>query len=198
MAQTATTLASVLKEAWTSDRIQKQFYSGDAPLSRFEKVKSTMIGKQAQVPIHKPALPGSRRSVRPAARSTRRATRVDQAAYTLVTLGQPISIELSALNQAGGSNLQSVISAKDLEIEGAISDLRRQGTRMAVTNGDGIVAQCATGGASTTVSLVASPSGTAWGYDAIQRGWLQVGMTVDIGTTSDTDTLVTGTTISAI
>jgi hypothetical protein len=31
MAQTATTLVSVLKEGWTSDRAQKQFLADDTP-----------------------------------------------------------------------------------------------------------------------------------------------------------------------
>lgn len=199
MAQTATTLANVLMDRWTSNRIQKQFLTGDAPLSRFEQTKATMIGKQALVPIHKWGTTGYT-SVGAAGGNLNTAgnQQVDQAAYTLVYHWQPISLETSAINQASGSNLQSVIGSKNLEIEGGINTLRAQCTRQAVTNGDGIVAQCATGGASTTVSLVASPSGTAWGYDALQRYWLYPGMTVDIGTTADTDTLATGTTISAI
>ena len=47
MAQTATTLLNVLKEAWTDDQLQKQFEDGNGPLARIEKVKSMMIGKQA-------------------------------------------------------------------------------------------------------------------------------------------------------
>ena len=46
--------------------------------------------------------------------------------------------------------------------------------------------------------LIASPSGTAYGYDALQRNWLRPGAVVDIGTTADTDALVTATTVSAI
>jgi hypothetical protein len=70
--------------------------------------------------------------------------------------------------------------------------------RQLVTNGDSIVAACATGGASTTVSLVASPSGTAYGYDAIVRNWLRPGAVIDIGTTSDTDSLLTAGTVTAV
>jgi hypothetical protein len=109
----------------------------------------------------------------------------------------PISIEFSALNQGSG-NAASVIATQDLVIEQALSEMRKQATRQLVTNGDGIVAQCASGGASTTVSLTASPSGTAWGYDAIQRGWLHVNGIYDIGTTADTDSLVTATTLTAL
>ena len=199
MAQTATSLADVLKDTWTSDRIQKQFYDDHPPLERLEQVQATMIGQQAQVPIHK-GRSGGYVSTGPAGGSLNPADqqRVDQAVYTMVYHWFQVDLEVSALNQAGGSNVQSVIGAKDLEIEGAVNDMRNQCMRQLVTNGDGIVAQCASGGASTTVSLTASPSGTAWGFDAIQRGWLYVGLPVDIGTTADTDTLATGAAITGI
>lgn len=198
MAQTAATLLSVLREAWTSDRIQKQFLSDDSPLGRVENVvKATMIGKQAQVPIHKYG-GGGYTSVGAAGGSLNPATnqQTDQALYTLIYHWYQIALELSALNQSGES-AQSIISGKDLELKGAISDMRRQATRQLMTNGDGIVAQCDTSGGSTVVPLIASPSGTAYGYDALVRNWLYPGCIVDIGTTADTDTLVTGSTISA-
>jgi hypothetical protein len=105
---------------------------------------------------------------------------------------------VSALNQASGSNLQSLIGAKNIEIEGAIASLRNQETRQFVTNGDGKVAACDTGGASTTISLIPSPSGTAYGYDAIVRNWLRPGAVVDVGTTADTDALITAGTVTAV
>lgn len=199
MAQTATSLADVLKDTWTSDRIQKQFYDDHPPLERLEQVSATMMGQQAQVPIHK-GRSGGYVSTGPAGGSLNPADqqRVDQAAYTMVYHWFQVDLEVSALNQAGGSNVQSVIGAKDLEIEGAVNDMRNQCMRQLVTNGDGIVAQCDTGGASTTVELIASPSGTAYGFDALQRGWLYVGLPVDIGTTADTDALATGSAITAI
>lgn len=199
MAQTATSLADVLKDTWTSDRIQRQFYNDHPPLERLEQVQATMIGQQAQVPIHK-GRSGGYVSTGPAGGVLNPADqqRVDQAVYTMVYHWFQVDLEVSALNQAGGSNVQSVIGAKDLEIEGAVNDMRNQCMRQLVTNGDGIVAQCASGGASTTVSLTASPSGTAWGFDALQRGWLYVGLPVDIGTTADTDTLATGAVITGV
>lgn len=200
MAQTATTLADVLKDVWTSDKIQKQFLTNDNPLSRFEQTKATMIGKQALVPIHKYGT-GGYTSVGAGGGALNAASnqQVDQAAYTLVYHWQPIELEVSALNQGDGAgSLQSVIKAKNFEITNAIGDMRRQCSRQLVTNGDSIVAQAASGGASTSISLVASPSGTAWGYDAIQRGWLYPGMIIDVGTTADTDALLTAGAITAI
>ncbi len=199
MAQTATGMLNVLKEAWTSDRIQRQFLSDDSPLSRLEKVKATMIGKQAQTPVLL-AGSGGYTSTGAAGGSLNAAgsQSVNQAQWTLVYHWFQVEIETSALNQAGGNDAQSIISAKDLEFEGAITDTRRQVTRQVVTNADGIIAQCDTGGASTTVSLIPSPSGTAYGFDALQRFWLYPGAIVDIGTTADTDVLAGGQVISAV
>lgn len=198
MAQTATSLADVLKDTWTSDRIQRQFYNDHPPLERLEQVSATMTGQQAQVPIHK-GRSGGYVSTGPAggALNPSDQQRVDQASYTMVYHWFQVELEVSALNQAGGSNVQAVIGAKDLEIEGAVNDMRNQCMRQLVTNGDGIVAQCASGGPSATISLTASPSGTAYGFDAIQRGWLYNGLPIDVGTTADTDALATGAAITS-
>jgi hypothetical protein len=200
MAQTATTLLNVLKEAWTDDQLQKQFEDGNGPLARIEKVKSTMIGKQAQVPIHKSRNLGGYTSVGAGGGSlnTAGSQGVDQASYTLVYHWLSIALDTSALVQASGNNAQAVVSAKDLEIEGGIENVRHQAVRQLMTNGDGIVALCGTTSSSTTVALGASPHGTRYGYDALIRGWLGVGSVIDIGTTADTDVVVTGATVSAI
>jgi hypothetical protein len=200
VSQTATTLANVLREAWTDLRIQKQYYADDAPLSRLEDATDTvMIGKQAQVPIWTDLNSGGYTSTSAAGGNLNTATNQasNQALYTLSQHFMPISLEFSALNQSG-SNSQSIISGKNMEISGALETLRNQATRQLVTNGDGIVAQCASGGASATISLVASPSGTAWGYDAIVRNWLRPGAVIDVGTTADTDALLTAGTVTAV
>lgn len=198
MADTATTLSSVLKEAWTSDRLKAQFEDKAQVLSEIESVQGTMVGKQAQTPIIKYNA-GGYTSFGAAGGSLNTYNNVgtDQAVWTLVNHAMPVSIEFSALNQGGGG-LSSVVSAADLMIERAMSEIRKQCVRQAVTNGDGIVAQCDTGGASATVELVAGPSGTYYGYDAIQRGWLHVNGIYDIGTTADTDALVAATTLTGI
>lgn len=199
MAQTATSLANVLKEAWTSDRIQRQFLSDDTPLSRIEQTQATMIGRQAQTPVLANGS-GGYTSVGAAGGSLNAAgnQQVNQAQWTLVNHAFQVAIEISALNQAGGSSAQAIIGAKDLEIEGAVIDLRRQATRQLVTNGDSILAQCATGGPSTTVQLTASPSGSAYGFDALVRNWLYPQLTVDIGTTANTSALAADQVVSAV
>jgi hypothetical protein len=114
---------------------------------RGSRTSGVMIGKQAQVPILKYNA-GGYTSFGPAGGSFNAYNNlgVDQAVYTLVNHGMPISIEFSALNQAG-SNVQSVIAAKDLTIGAGPLGAAQAGDRQLVTNGDGIVAQCASGGA---------------------------------------------------
>jgi hypothetical protein len=196
MASTVTNLSSILKDAWTSDVMKKQFYDENPLLDWFRGTTPTMIGAQAQVPIHKRRSGPSTSTnaaggiLNPAGNQV-----VDQALYTMPYLWRQINIETAAINQTG--NGQSIIAAKDFEIEGAVNDMAREASRMLANNGDGLIAQCTTGGASTTVNLLPAASG-GLGFDAIVREWLRVDMLVDIGTTSDTDTLVTGTTISAV
>jgi hypothetical protein len=198
MSQTPATLASVLKERWTDDQLQQQYMHDDSILRKFQATKATMIGKQAQTPIWNDLNSGGYTTVGSGGGALNAATNqpTSQAVWTLVQQAFPIELEFGTLNQSDG-NMLSVISGKNLEISGALKTLGRQAVRQLVTNGDSIVAQCATGN-TTTVNLVASPSGTAYGFDAIQRNWLRPGAVVDIGTTADTDALATATAVTAV
>jgi hypothetical protein len=201
MAQSAVTLGSVLKDVWTDQRLLEQFDTKNSMLARLERVRGVMIGNQAQVPI-RAGRAGSFTSVGPAGGQLNPATHqpVNQAVYTLPYNWFQIELETSALAQ--GSNAQSIVSAKDLEIEGAVENSRHQIQRMVATNGDGIVAACGVTTASTTVVLTAAANeGTAYGYSALARGWLPAGTLtgqyVDIGTTADTDALASGVQVTA-
>lgn len=201
MAQTVAGLADVLKEAWTSDRLEKQFDDQVPFLDRIAKesaeVSNTKIGEKAIVPIHK-GRSGGYTSVSSAGGSLNAADgqKVDAAEYTLVYHWFQIALETGALNQSVGGATSAVV-AKDLEIQGAISDMAKQCMRQVATGSNGIIAACDSGGASTTVELLTS-SATSYGYDAIVRGWLYPGLKVDIGATSNTDSVVAGATITAV
>ena len=196
MASTVANLASVLKDAWTSNRLAKQFYDHNPLLDWITQTSPTIIGSQAQVPIHK-GRSGPSTSTGPAGGVLNPAGNqvVDQAIYTMVYLWRQIQLETAALNQTG--NAQSIVNAKDFEIQGAISDMSREASRMLANNGDGFIAQCTTGGAATEVELLPAASG-GLGFDGIVRGWLRPDMLVDIGTAADSDALVAGTTITAV
>lgn len=197
MGATVATMTSVIKDAWTSSRLAKQFYNANPVLDWFQEVEATMIGTQAQVPIHKWRSGGST-STNAAGGALNSAgnQQVDQALYTLVYLWHQISIETAALNQTG-SSAQSIIGSKILEVQGAIDDISKQASRQLCSNGDGYIAQCTTTTTANEIELLAASSG-GLGYDAIRRGWLFPGLPVDIGTTSDTDTIASGVTITAV
>src|SRR4029077_19719629 len=196
MATSALTIAGAVKDAWTDTELQKQFEDKNSPLSALEAVRGTMIGTQAQVPIL-PGRAGSYTSVGAAGGALNPATGqpVNQALYTMPYSWFQIELETSALVQAG-NQAQSVVSAKVLEVEGAVENTRHQISRQIVTNGDSIVAAVGTGSAGTTIPLVAKAAeGALYGYSALRRGWLPSGVStgqyVDIGTTAHTDALST-------
>jgi hypothetical protein len=194
MAQTVANLASVLKDAWTSDRLAKQFYNKNPLLDWMKQISPTMIGLQAQVPIHK-GRAGAETSTGPGGGILNPADnqKTDQALYTMVYLWRQVGLETAALNQSGSTS-QSIIAAKNLEISGAIDDMSASASRQLANNGDGFIAQCTTGGASATVNLLPQASGGI-GYDAIVRGWFVIGQPVDVGTAGDSDLLATGSVI---
>lgn len=193
MAQTVSNLTDILREAWTSERLEKQFLDEFPFLNRITReaaeVSKTKIGEKAIVPIHK-GRSGGYTSTTSAGGSLNPADeqKVDAAEYTLIYHWFQTALETGALNQSTGGQTSAVV-AKDLELQGAISDVANQCMRQLATAGDGKVAQCDTGGASTSVELLVDSS-TSYGFQALQRGWLYPGLLVDIGPTSDTDGIV--------
>lgn len=197
MASTVANLSTVMKDVWTSDRLAKQFYNKFPLMEWFNSYAATMIGLQAQVPIHKGRNAGlTTTSVAGGALNPATNQVVDQAIYTMVQQFGQIALEWGAMNQTAG-NAVSIVNAKDFEVSGIIDDMSMNYSRQLTGNGDGIICQCTTGGASTTVNLLPAASG-GLGSDMIVRQGLYVGMPVDIGTAGDSDSLVTASAITAI
>src|SRR3954464_7167513 len=168
MPQTAISMAQVMKEAWTASRLEKQFEDKNAPLGRIESIRGVMIGKQAQTPVWS-GRSGASTSVGASGGNLNPASQqpVNQALWTLVYNWFQIELDTSAIAQASGQSAQSVVGAKDLEIEGAIENTKHQMTRMVVTNGDGIVAALGTVASGTVLPLVnAASEGALYGYSA--------------------------------
>jgi hypothetical protein len=200
MPQTAVSLAQVEKEVWTSDRLQKQFEDKNTPLGKIEAVKGVMIGRQAQTPVLA-GRSGAFTGVGAAGGNLNPAQQqpVAQALWTLVYNWFQIELDTSAIAQASGQSAQSIVGAKDLEIEGAIENTKHQMSREIVTNGDGIVAAFDTTASATTLKLVnAAGEGAAYGYSSLVRGWLFSNLPIDIGTTADRDALTANNKITAV
>jgi len=193
-------MAQVMKEAWTAERLQKQFEDKNMPLGKIEALRGVMIGRQAQTPVWG-GRSGAFTSVGAGGGNLNPAQQqpVAQALWTLVYNWFQIELDTSALAQASGQNLQSIVGGKDLEIEGAIENTKHQMTRMVVTNGDGIVAAADTTASATVIKLIAAAAeGASYGYSALVRGWLFPNMPVDVGTTGDSDALATEAVIQSV
>ena len=197
MPQTVANMAGIVKDAWTSDTLVKQFYNKNPLIERIKTVKATTIGLQAQTPIHS-IRNGGYTSVGPAGGSLNPAGQqgTAQALWTLVYHYGQVSLETAALNQTEGAS-QSVISATDLEVQGAIDDVSRQMSRQIASNGDSLMAQCGVTTASTVVVLTPAAAG-GLGFDAIRRGHIYIGQIVDIGILADSDSAATGLTIQDV
>lgn len=192
MPTTAANYQSLAKEVWDSDAMVKQFYDENPWLQMIEQRKRVVIGKRAQVPIHKQRAGGT--TVLDASGGTINSADsedVDQAQYTMTYNYFPVSIEVGALNEITGG-AQSVGDALEHMMTSGINNMRNQVTRQFLTGHGRIAAVATNAGGSPTVTLATltqTPSGEVSGADATGSGWIVPGDVVDIGTTADYDAL---------
>lgn len=195
MAQTVANITDALKQVWTSDRLVDQLYRDNPLLERIEKTKRFSIGKEAVVPVHKGRSGGY--SAKPDSGGTLNAAdeqKVDSLSYDFKNHWFQIELEAAAIAKTEGGTSKSVANAIDLEVTGAVDDLRKQLTRQALANGDGIIATTGTTSGVTEVEL----STTGRGYDAIVRGELFPGLPVQVGTAGDRDADTASSVITAV
>ncbi len=189
-------LLELLKEVWTQDRLERQFYPGTRWLDKVEKTNKYTIGRQAQVPVEI-ALPGGDSSVPTAGSSALNPAddlNVDRADYTLTQQWRQIALEAAVLNQADAVGMRSTVDAQDQTITSNVLAMRKNINRQAVTNGDALIAGTLAGAANTTVLL--DPA--KYGADALYRGWIRPGMTVDIGTTANEVAVADAVTVQSV
>lgn len=194
-AQTKSALADVLKEVFTDAALNKQFYDVPDWLNDVQKTNKHTIGNKAVVPIHKGRAGGFgvQTGDSTAAINAANAQKVDRAEYTVPYFTHNVQVSIGAYNEAAGGDYAAV-SAIVLEVEGGLSDIRHQVEAQFLGDGSGLIAKCTTTSNSTTVLL--DPAG--YGYDAIVRGWLVAGQTIDIGTTSSEAAVVGDATIVSV
>lgn len=191
---TVSGLTDILKDIWTDDELNKQFYADTPWLDRLEKTDRYTIGKVAKVPIHE-QLGGGDTILDSAGGALNAADPedVEVAEFGLSYDWRQVSIEFGALNQAGG-NETAVVEAKSLEVENKLVASRRSIQRIFLGNGDALIAEATTTTASTTVNL----RSTGYGNDAIVRGWLRPGQVIDIGTTANETSVAADRTITSV
>lgn len=186
------TYSEILKDVWTQDRLEKQFYDQNILLDQIEKTSKYRVGKVAKVPVHLDRSGGY--TIVPAAGTNTLndadSQKVGVAEFNHTRHWFQVQIDTNAITSSEGP--LAVASAMDAEVSGAIENTRHQVAAQAFGDGTGNLARCATTSNATTVNLA---SGDTW---ALQRGYLYPGLTIDIGTTADEDSQSASNKITAV
>lgn len=197
----STVYDAVLKEVWTADKLEEQLYTDTPLLDRMERIKPTFqVGDKAITPIRTIRSGGYSAVPRTGSASLNPADPVDseQATWNYAHHWFQVEIETAAVDETSNNSL-AVASVVDTEVEGALEAMRRQLTRQAYRNGKALIAQCDTTTASTTVELAVSGTGVeTFGFDAIERGWLYPGLTIDIGSSATEDSVAADRQITSV
>lgn len=183
-----------LKETWGQDDFELQFYDDHPFLEDIERTDKYTIGEYVNLPLETYRNGGfsvtdtaGSASLNPAG-----AVGVAQAQYGLAFNYQQVKLDHPAMATSIG-NSNAVANILDTELEGASSNMRTQITRQCYADQTALICACTVSGGSTTV-----PLNLVTGYDALIRGQLEIGMTVDVGTTANEVSLVADSPISAV
>jgi hypothetical protein len=194
MSQTVSNLADIMYEAFTGDRLEKQFFNEFRVFNRLKRVSKWTHGKYAKVPLHVGRSGGySVKGSGGGALNGADKQRVDSATFTVSYNYHEIELEIAAINEATGGGA-SVGSSVRLEVEGAMDDIRLQVERQFLMDGTGLIAKFTTNSNTTVLEL--DPAGS--GYDALKAGWLYKGLKIDAGTASNSDAAVDAGTIQSV
>jgi hypothetical protein len=170
----------IMKEVWTQDRLEKQFYDQNILLDQIEKTSRYKVGRVAKVPVHLDRSGGY--TIVPEAGSDSLnpadSQKIGVAEFNHTRHWFQVQIDSGAITSSEGP--LAVASAMDTEVTGAIENTRHQVAAQAYGNGDGKLAVCGTTTSSATVVLADS--------FAIDRGFLYPGLTIDIGTATTAGT----------
>ena len=179
----------ILKEVFPSDELESQLYEGTIALDFFEEVTeyTNSDGDGASVPIKKgrTGAVGARGvgELLPPAdhQKPAKARYFYKNLYVTVQVYGPVVAKMK-------TNRQACVREIDFEINGAITDFKRDFCRQLHNDGSGLVTIAALPGnaANTVIPLGAGNA------PVVERGWLYDGLPVDIGTVADPDARVEG------
>jgi hypothetical protein len=194
MGATLTSMDAALKETWTENDLEEQIYQDNPFLDDIERTTRYKVGAQAVTPLHTARNAGY--TTLAAGGGTLNAAGQQgtaQAVWNYTHHHQQVLIQGDVIDGTSDDSL-SVANVIDVEVEGALNDMRKQITRQAFGTGNGVISGVLTdAGADDTIDLAAIA-----GHNAIERGWLYVGAVVDVGSTADTDGTVDGIAVIAV
>lgn len=196
-----TAVQDVLKEVYVSDDITSQINEDCLAWSRIDQSSDhEVVGDKAIGFIklgHNKS--GSARSLNGGTLGAARHIGLDRWEMDYTAQYNQVKILGTTIAKMASAR-QSAVRAIDLEVNGAMTSIKRDLQRQIYGNGDALIIQCGTTSASTTVVL-----NTTLGYDALKTGFIAGSstnpMAIDIGTTASEDSvvadaLVTGVTAS--
>lgn len=173
-----------LKQTWTADEFIRQFYSKDPLYEELKRIKPLItIGLEAITPVWTGR--GGGISMVPSTGSSELNEAdpqdVNRAKWEYKRQWGLIEVDTAGIEESKESKL-AVMSQADLEVEGKLSDMRKQKTRQYFGDGTARIAQCAKEESEgTTIKLLP----TGMGYQAIRNGWLVPGQVIDIGSKTE-------------
>jgi hypothetical protein len=162
MGATLSSMNAALKRVYSPDNLVEQLFQGNEFLDMLEKGSQYKLGEVARVVIHKTRnggttfLPDGGGTLNTAGNQG-----IDKAEYNYKHSHQQIAIQEDVL-ESTGSNAQAVADVLDVEVSGALNDLRKQLTRTVFGNGDSLICGVQTAN-STTITLQRRPKGLARG-----------------------------------
>jgi hypothetical protein len=197
MAATLSSLNVALQRVWEQTDPEEQIYQGSPFLEKVQRTKRFTVGETARVPLHVSrnggytALPAGGGNLNAAGNQG-----YAKAEYNYTNHHQPIAIQGDAIDGTSG-NSNSIVDAVDSEVQGALTDIKRQLNRQLFMNGDALIALCRTSN-TNDVDLNISPTHAYSGVHALSRGWIFVNQLVDVGSTSAETSAVDGGTVTAL
>lgn len=192
MAGTLETLGPTLDRVYAPRKVVEQLYQDTPFWDKLKKTDRYTIGEEARVVIHDGRNGGF--------------TNLPEGGGTLNTAGeqgfhkanfkyknhhQSVAIQGEAIDGTQG-DANAIVEATTVEFDGAIADMNRQLVRQSYLNGDARIAACRAS-SSNNVDL-----NTTSGKIAIERGWLFVGLPVDVGSATEQTKRVNGSKITEI
>lgn len=169
----------ILKEVWVSDRLESQLYEDVLILDFFEDVTeyTNSDGLYASVPLKvgRTGGIGARAIGQQLAPADHQ--KPGKATYNYKNLYLQIQVEGPVVARMA-TNRQAVVREIDFEVDGGITDFKRDLCRQLHTFGDAVITLAALPGNASSVTI---PLGAS-NFPIIERGFLWEGMLVDIGT----------------
>jgi len=172
------------KQVWTQENFEKQFYSKDPMLEQILKLKPEIqIGLEALTPVQTGRGGGITWVPKTGSSALNEAApqQVTRAKWEYKRQWGQIEMDTAAIERTKDA-AKSIMRWLDMEVEGKLSDMRKQLTRTLFGDGTALIAQCAKEESeSKTINLLA----TGFGYQAIRNGYLPVGQVIDIGSKTE-------------